>query len=320
MDIRLSRSEWSPEAQLKMLKEDHTVKSVPVINCVEKARRVVILQVESFDWSLLVGHFNGEDVVPFLHRVASVSPPIAVKPNHGSISGSSGSDFQVLTGFRPNLPFPVYKAAPCVFRGSLPWSCRQKGIPTAVFHGNSADFWNRREAFQRMGVGRFYSLLDFKDAPNSRWGIPDATVLQRVGDWAVTQNGTFLAFCITLSSHAPFDLVGPPDSLRTPVVERYFRSIRYVDGAIRNFVEQWPIDDTVFVLYGDHASNVRERGYMSYPGDTEIVPLLIFRLRGGEVFPVAIQAPSQPVELASLHGLVSTLLELGSSVSDLPCE
>ncbi|MGZ6126004.1 MAG: sulfatase-like hydrolase/transferase, partial [Myxococcales bacterium] len=86
--------------------------------------------------------------------------------------------------------------------------------------------------------------------------------------------GRAVHFLITLSTHAPFDLVDPAAHLDGATQRtRYEHSVAYLDAALGSFLRDLPKDGaTLVALYGDHTSGL----FDDRPEDGErAVPLVL---------------------------------------------
>jgi len=308
LDLASALGVGSAHEQISLLKADQESSPPATLATQSRTDRLVLVQVESLDWNVLNQAVGNELVAPFFHELSQTMTLLPARPNHSPVSGSSGSDFQVLTGFRPILDTPVYKSAAPYQSASLPAWLKAGGLPLDVFHGNVPHFWNRKEAFARMGVHRFHTLNDIPATQKSNWGAADRDLFAYFLHWSREQKGPFAALAITISSHAPFDLVDVHEIQGRGVVNRYFNSIRYIDHAFEDLIRNWNAGSTIFIVYGDHASKVRGADYSSYPGEEEIVPVLVFRTDQGRIYKVEVKEPSRTPDLASLYGLAKLLM------------
>ncbi len=138
---------------------------------------MIVIQVESLDFNILGFRSNGREVTPFLNRLKNDSILLKLNSFHYGASGSSGADFQFLTGDLPLNNFPIFKVDLLDYSFSLPAILLKKNIRTYAFHGNTASMWGRGQAYKRMKIARFYDPADFSK-PDTRWGMSDSLFLQ----------------------------------------------------------------------------------------------------------------------------------------------
>ena len=224
------------------------------------AERLVFLQVESLDWSVLNFRIRGEEVTPEINRQARRAMTFAVQADKRT--GSLDADFTVLMGRPPSADVPTYKIQGYPYGGSLIERLAEMGFATTAVHGVSGEFFSRRPAFDKMGFHRLIFREEFEDlagAPVTGWAVPDDELLQFAAMDFSAQTGRQFQLAITATSHIPFHNYDRslarffPGS--TDISESYFDVIHYVDRAVGRFLEALPQETTV-VLYGDHVSRV----------------------------------------------------------------
>jgi membrane-anchored protein YejM (alkaline phosphatase superfamily) len=213
--------------------------------------RMVIVQVESLDLDAIA-----PDTTPTLFRLWSGATHGLVDSLRTSVSGSSSADFQLLTGLRPMSAVPLYRLAWDRDSSGLPAYAADHGFAFHAYHGNDSNFWNRGPFFTAMGV-TFHALESIPATEFSRWGRADGDLFRYAASQIET-SGHAVHFLITLSTHAPYDMVDPAAHLAggTPRA-RYLLSMAYVDQALGRFLATLPKQGTTLVaLYGDHSSNL----------------------------------------------------------------
>ena len=268
--------------------------------------RVIILQVESLDVEAL-----RPDVAPSLLQLWEGATRGLVNSERTSVSGSSSADFQLLTGLRPLSGVPVYRLE---WDGgdSLPAHAASRGFTFHAYHGNDRNFWNRGPFFSALGVD-FQTSESMAETEFSRWGRADGDLFRHAAA-RIRRERRAVHFLITLSTHAPHDLVIPPGPLDSaPVKTRYLRSMSYVDRAMRSFLRSLPTDGTtLLVIYGDHTSGVFDDGNA---GEERAVPLVLGVLQPeGTLAPLSRQGRPVHVlpginELPALHRFLEDSLD-----------
>jgi phosphoglycerol transferase MdoB-like AlkP superfamily enzyme len=220
------------------------------------------------------------EVTPFLNQLKKVS--LFYKLRAIYVRGSADADFTVLTGSMPSPDVVTYQLKTYPYgHECLPHLAAASGYDVVSLHGNAGTFFNRREAFVKMGFHTCYFLEELLEAglPRGRWGIEDARVLKFSGDLFSNTERPALHFIITLTSHGPFTylteengaLFKPPSTLE----ERYLNSMNYVDRAMDEYVKELP-DRTLCIIYGDHNAHFDFSG-RKRPGQPDYVPCLIYR-------------------------------------------
>lgn len=256
----------------------------PVETPLAPADRVVFLQVESLDWSLLDFTIDGREVTPRLNDLRDRSRTYRVRAP--KITGSLDSDFTALMARAPAADVPVYKIAGYPFRPSLPGDLAGAGYDVAAFHGVSGEFFDRRDPFVLMGFTRLFfreELTRGLRLASAGWSVPDDAVLEAAAADLARQCGKWFQMIITASSHSPFHHMPTEDPVFFPrsgdLAHNYLDVMHYVDEAIGEYVDSLPAG-TLLVLYGDHSSGVEREdlGYREtlYRG-VGVVPLFLYR-------------------------------------------
>jgi phosphoglycerol transferase MdoB-like AlkP superfamily enzyme len=266
---------------------------------------LLVIQVETLDFNLLGFRYQNKTVTPFLNGLRDHSYLLKLNALHYGPSGSSGADFQFLTGLLPPLNYPAFKIQSMDYRKSLPALYQSRGVPTYVFHGNSATMFGRGRAYKNMGVARFYDPADFPEQ-DARWGISDRMFFRESIRWISGANQKEECyFMITLSSHGPFDYVEHGAYEGKDIATKYFNSLNYVDGALSGFFPTLR-GRYLVLMYGDHTAGLDRDFYRSRENGKEYVPGFVFLLNDGKIRkPAAERIPSNLLsgvhDIRSLH-------------------
>ena len=299
LDILRSTRSGSMLAELRRDAAENPARALPLDPV--PVNRMVLVQVESLDREALT-----TETAPALTAIWQSATRGLVSADRTSVSGSSSADFQVLTGLRARSGVPVYRLGWTAAGDTLPERARALGFGFHAYHGNDRNFWNRGPFFSSIRAS-FHSAESIPASEPSRWGRADGDLF-RFAAARIRQEDRAVHFLITLSTHAPYDLVIPPGPLEhAPVGTRYLASMRYTDAALGKFLRDLPRDGTTLVaIYGDHPSGLFEK-----PGAEEApVPLMLGTLApDGALAPLS--ARGQPIpelpgkyELPALHRFV----------------
>ena len=295
-------------AILRDLRQDAAARPpVPLPLDPVRPERVLIVQLESMDRESIA-----PDTAPTLARLWRGATHGLLDPLRTSVSGSSSADFQLLTGLRPLAGIPVYKLAWDGDRSGLPAYAASRGFAFHAYHGNDRHFWNRGPFFAALGAS-FHSSESIPHSEFSRWGRADGDLF-RYGAANIRTAGRAVHFLITLSTHAPFDLVDPAAHLTGAATRtRYLQSVAYLDSTLGRFLEALPKDRaTLVALYSDHGSNVYDP---VRAGDEARVPMILGLLSAdGSLTPLSRQG--RPIlaldgvyELPALHRYLKDCLD-----------
>ncbi|MCK4578840.1 MAG: LTA synthase family protein, partial [Candidatus Marinimicrobia bacterium] len=244
-------------------------------------RNIVVIEVEALDRTIIDFTWQGQPVTPFLNRLAGEYIFFDnVYAQHSAAGGTSDGDFCFLTSQYPLGYKGSFGAIGLEKLPSLPRILRSNDYATMVFHANYGSLYHRSEGSSRLGFEHLYFKSRFNIVDPDRWHtLKDREFLRQVFDIIASQDEPFFAHIITLSSHSPFDLLGPADygdtfTLDSPLTQNYFNTMRYVDAALEMFVNNimatYP--EALILLYGDHTSNIRRPEYTATT-DPQIQPI-----------------------------------------------
>lgn len=185
----------------------------------------------------------------------------ALSPVFGGYTANA--EFEVLCGF-PVMSDAVFfegrlrRDVPC-----LPRHLGEAGYRSIASHPNAAPFWNRINAYRRIGFEEYWSEHDFQLDDMNREFLSDASlyrqVLERVGPQL---NGAQPVFNYVLTYFGHLDY--PLNAARPPVVkaaagqgamvEAYANTVYYKSRELMAFVRELRRrdPDAIIVMLGDH--------------------------------------------------------------------
>jgi hypothetical protein len=226
--------------------------------------------------------------VPQLPNVKFDPDPI---PNYRAIMAETGGgrtvsptfggktaivEFEVLTGnsmaFLPigSIPYQQYVTAPVA---ALPWEFKKNGYDTVAVHTYEKTFFNRVNAYPKLGFDRFVSEEDMEDPEYKGPFISDEAfvdqILKQLKDPA--RKNPLFAFGISMENHFSydghkfdgFDISVSGSGLTaddTQTVRNYAQGIRDADRAIGRLVAELREykEPTYVLVFGDHLGILRE--------------------------------------------------------------
>lgn len=143
-------------------------------------------------------------------------------------------------------------------------------------HANSLDFYNRGEAYPRLGFQHILSLKDFSkfELPSNSIGLLDWPVFQKVVKNIPWENSNNFLHFVTLQSHSPFDPSNGTKyhldvssyysgNIDLNILNRYANAAHEVDEFMQNSVKllqdiSFKLDvNFIIYFYGDHAPPIR---------------------------------------------------------------
>jgi phosphoglycerol transferase MdoB-like AlkP superfamily enzyme len=224
-------------------------------------KRLVIMQVESLDTNILDYKVGDVEVTPFLNQLRRESMYYRVRAMH----------------WQGNIErYPYSDTTP-----QLLASC---GYDVFSFHGNSGDFYQRRDAYEKMGFTDIYFRRELEEhfaLPAERWGIQDEEVLRISAHELREATRPTCHFVITYTTHTPYTQLPRDRNEIYPnpqtTAERYLNSMRYFDNCLRDYVTALGSGTTLF-LYSDHPTELFD-GYTSdrdIRRGLEFIPCLIY--------------------------------------------
>lgn len=267
------------ENYVKTLKE----KPDPNMFGVAKGKNVIVVSLESLQTFLIGATVNGQEVTPFLNQFTKESYYFDNFFHQTGQGKTSDAEFLVDTSL-----YPLDRGAVFFTHGNneytaTPEILRQQGYYTAVFHANNATFWNRNIMYPALGYDRYYNELDYKITPETKlnWGLKDIEYFNQSVDMLKQVKKPFYTRFLSLTNHYPFTyddgtkLIEPYNS-GDGVFDRYMVTARYLDEALKNFIERLKAegiyDNSVIVFYGDHygISENHNRAMAQFLGKEEI--------------------------------------------------
>ncbi|MFC7372800.1 LTA synthase family protein [Fictibacillus iocasae] len=228
-----------------------------------KGKNLIVVSLESTQSFVIDYKVNGQEVTPFLNKLARSSYYF---PNfyHQTGQGKT-SDAEFITD---NSLYPLPRGA--VFQThalneykATPEILKEKGYYSAVFHGNDKSFWNRDIMYQTLGYDHYFSeeYYDRSEEDSVNYGLKDIPFVEQTVPYLKKLPKPFYAKVITLTNHHPYLLNEEDQMIDTfpssdPIVSRYFTTVRYADEAIKVLFSKLKkarlYKNSVIVIYGDH--------------------------------------------------------------------
>lgn len=230
---------------------------------------VIVVQLESFQTSVIGQEINGQELTPHLNELRSEMlyfPDFYHQTHEGR---TSDAEFLVNTSLYPLRSGSVYPQYPENQFDGLPAILNEIGYDTAAMHAYDRDFWNRDEIYTNIGFRHFYSKQDYPDGEVIGIALNDKDFFASSIQFMDELENPFYSFQVALTSHIPYEF---PDHLKQldlsnyedPLLAGYYHTIHYVDEAVGMMVEElkarelW--DDSLVVFYGDHDSGLTDAG------------------------------------------------------------
>lgn len=230
---------------------------------IAQGKNIILISLESTQSFVINKTINGEEITPFLNRFLQESyyfPNFYHQTGQGK---TSDSEFLVDNSLYPLGRGAVFFTHSGNVYRAMPEILKDYGYFTAVLHANNKSFWNRDIMYRSLGYDRFYDVNDYfvYEGNSVGWGLKDIDFFEQSIKHLKEMPKPFYAKFITLTNHFPFELdeedrmVDPFDS-RSKTLNNYFPTVRYLDEALKRFVEllkeEGLYEDSIIVMYGDH--------------------------------------------------------------------
>lgn len=293
----------------------HYVGSAPLPS---KRPNFVLIVLETFralDMARFNPHHQGPNPTPYLDGLAAHAQS-AYYPHFYANAVPTVYAFMALhTSSYGHSQYAVAKRFGDVQFDALPQRLRAQGYHTAHFTGTDPDWDSQRLWLTRWYDEAYYSPEDHgQDRPVFRKARERIRTLGRAGQ-------PFLATIVSISNHTPFQNPEPALAIvqGDAPAQRIRNTMRYTDDVVRELIEglrdERFFEDTIFLITGDHAFDLGERGAVlgmtNLHHETTWVPLIVHgadaRLPRGRVERIASHVDIAPtlLELAGDYGPVS---------------
>ncbi|WMX55486.1 LTA synthase family protein [Peribacillus sp. R9-11] len=225
-------------------------------------KNVIIIQVESLQAFPLFQKSSGQEVTPFMNKLAKDGlffPHVYPQTVFGN---SSDGELIVNTGLYPLKQGATFFRFPYNDFPSLAKELKKIDYQSYAFHGDEENFWNRQHAYPALGFDDYISIEDMQQDEIISMGLSDRSFFKQGYDYLKDKQNPYYAFFVTLTSHVPFSLPADQITLKPEVgkegsyLTKYYEALHYTDSAIEEFVknlkENGKLKDSVIVIYGDH--------------------------------------------------------------------
>ena len=232
-----------------------------------KGKNVIFLQLESFENFVLNKETNGKEITPFLNKLTKEGLYFDNIYQQNNAGNSIDCDFLVNTSIYPlGDKITAINYGENTYPNSLPRLLNNEGYTTISTHAEEHGEFNWTELHKNgFGSQILWSIDDYNYDEVVGYGLSDRSFYSQVAD-KLSQLDSDKPFFIqlpTLSSHGPFDIdkkyreLNLPEEIDKSYLGGYFESVHYADAQIEMFFNKLKelnlFDNTVFVIYGDHA-------------------------------------------------------------------
>ena len=260
-----------------------------------KGKNVIMMHLESMMTFFVDLEINGVEVTPNLNKLAKEGLYFSNFYPEISVGTSSDTEFTVNTSLLPVSSGTVFVSYYDRYYESLENLLSDKGYYTFSMHGNKSSMWNRNKMHPNLGYKGMYFEESYNIDEVVGLGVSDVSFFNQVVpilSKIEKDNENFMGTIITLSNHTPFDdldkygedinltytttIVNEKgieeevtfDYLEGTKLGNYIKSAHYADMALGQFInslyENDIMDDTVFVMYGDHDAKLSKSQFNYY--------------------------------------------------------
>ena len=231
-------------------------------------KNVIIVQLESVQNFVANRKINGKEIMPNLNKFLKENIEFTNMQNQ-SYSTTADSEFTVMNSLYPLENGMSYAQYSSNDYNNIYSNFKKNDYSTAYIHGNVGSFWNREAVYSRLPIDHLYFDNIFDENTERINGyISDEQVYRRMVEDMKNYDGKFFVNIIAASSHTGFDLPGIQDKDRKVNIDvggfnrdlyygHYLEAVNYADYAFGIFIDELKkaglYDDTVILVYGDHA-------------------------------------------------------------------
>ena len=259
-----------------------------------KGKNVIFMHLESMMTFFVDLKINGVEVTPNLNKLTKEGLYFSNFYPEISVGTSSDTEFTVATSLLPVSSGTVFVSYYDRYYPSIQNLLKDNGYYTFSMHGNKASMWNRHKMHPNLGYQELYFEDSYNIDETIGLGLSDESFYRQILPILTDIDGkeqNYMGTIITLSNHTPFDEYKYDDQLilthTTTITNEdgeeeevtfdylegtklgnYIKSAHYADVALGQFIESLKqsesMDDTVFVMYGDHDAKLSKSEFNYY--------------------------------------------------------
>ncbi len=236
---------------------------------IAKDKNVIIVQLESVQNFVVNRTINGKEITPNFNKFLKENIRFTNMQNQ-SYTTTADSEFTVMTSLYPLENGMSYAQYSSNDYNDIYENFKNNGYSTTYIHGNTGSFWNRQAVYSRLDIDHLYFDDIFpEDVERINDYVSDEEVYKRmIEEMKSYHDEKFFVNIIAASSHTAFDLPGIRDKDKKVSIDvgdeyrgtyfgNYLEAVNYADYAFGLFIdglkEAGLYDDTVILIYGDHA-------------------------------------------------------------------
>ena len=259
-----------------------------------KGKNVIFMHLESMMTFFVDLKINGVEVTPNLNKLTKQGLYFSNFYPEISVGTGSDTEFTVNTSLLPVSSGTVFVSYYDRYYPSIENLLKDNGYYTFSMHGNKASMWNRDNMHPSLGYKKMYFEESYNIDEVIGLGLSDESFYKQIIPILTNiekENENYMGTIITLSNHTPFDEYKYDEELNltyttTKVDEsgkevevtydylegtklgNYIKSAHYADMALGQFIDSLYtnniMDNTVFVMYGDHDAKLSKSEFNYY--------------------------------------------------------
>lgn len=235
---------------------------------IAKDKNVIIVQLESIQNFVVNRKINGYEITPNLNKFINENIEFSNMQNQ-SYSSTADSEYSVMNSIYPLENGRSFAQYATNDYSDIYKMFKKEGYTTTYIHGNDGAFWNRYSVYSRLQIDNLI-FDDVFDENTERINdyVSDEEVYRKIVDEMNNYEGKFLVNIVASSSHIAFDLPGIENKEEKVTIDvgqdykgdffgNYLEAVNYADYAFGVLIEELKnaglYDDTVILVYGDHA-------------------------------------------------------------------
>ena len=259
-----------------------------------EGKNVIFMHLESMMTFFIDLEINGVEITPNLNKLSKQGLYFSNFFPQISVGTSSDTEHTVNNSLLPVSSGTVFVSYYDRYYESIEKLLSNKGYYTFSIHGNKKSMWNRHKMHPSLGYKDMYFEESFEIDEVIGLGLSDVSFYNQIIPILTkieNDNKNYMGTIITLSNHTPFsdlDKYGELDlSYKTTKIDEYgnktevtydylegtklgnyIKSAHYADMALGMFIdalyENDIMNNTVFVMYGDHDARLSRSEFNYY--------------------------------------------------------
>lgn len=228
-----------------------------------KDKNLLIIQWESLETFVIGQKVNGQEITPNLNKLLNNSLYFNNFYEQTYSGTSSDAELIVNTSVFPVREGTTFFRYPYnTYDYSLPNIFEEMGYETLASHPDKGSYWNWMPNLKSIGYNKCIDSTNYDTSDQLNLGVSDKSYFKQFGNVVKELESPFLAYTVTLSSHAPFlmpkeeQVLEMPSNIEGTKLDGYFQSIHYTDKylgeLLKDLDDSGVLENTVVAIYGDH--------------------------------------------------------------------